>query len=878
MAFAIPILIAAAASATTAAILGATLGTILAVAAISAAFAGVAMLLQPRREGSGPVPQSFPSLDSGTKQTFRSPDKARDLVYGQTRVNGTIVFPHTTENNAKLHLVLALAGHESEEIGDLYFGDELVPIGEDGNATGKYAGKVYVEKSLGESTATAFPSLIEAAPDKWTAEHRGDGVTSAYVRLTWNRDLFPNGMPDIWFVLKGRKLYDPRTDETAYSANAALALADYLADSTYSIGAVYGDEIDTTVLAAEASISDEEITLAAGGTEPRYEANGILSSAAKPIDAIAGLLTSCAGQTINVAGKWNILTAAWRAPEIELDESDLREGYTAQNLLASRESFNAIKGKYSNPDKLWQPDDFPAITSAAYEAEDGGEREFKDIELPFTTSATMAQRIARIDLRRARQPITTTWPCKLRGWLLQPGDTVGISDAEMGWSSKPFEVKGTTFVFGDANGPDGGPPLLGVDLVLRETASAIFDHSSSDEITVDPAPNTDLPDVFTVGAPSSLTATEALYSTRDGGGVKAKVTLAWTASNDAFVTSGGAYRASYRASGASTWTYLVDTASLSVEVLDIDPGIYEFRVQAINWAGSASDPLLVTQSVAGLSAAPTLPTNLTVNASGGLAIARWDLSPDLDVREGGGIVFRHSALTSGATWADGTSVAEPLSGNASLAVLPLKAGTYMAKFVDSSGIWSAVATFVQSQASPHTFTTLAGGSLVEAPAFAGTATNCFVSDSELVLGGAGTFDSVPDVDALLSWDFTGGVATAGSYAFASTMDLGSVKRCRLTSAMTAQIRDVFDDFDSRIGEVDDWPSWDGEVSGDEADAVVMVRATADNPSGSPTWGPWQRLDSADFQARGFQFRVDLVSTDPSFSIAISALSVVAEAV
>jgi len=105
-----------------------------------------------------------------------------------------------------------------------------------------------------------------------------------------------------------------------------------------------------------------------------------------------------------------------------------------------------------------------------------------------------------------------------------------------------------------------------------------------------------------------------------------------------------------------------------------------------------------------------------------------------------------------------------------------------------------------------------------------------------------------------------------------------VKKCRLTSAMSARIENIYDDFDSRTGEVDDWPDWDGAMNGNEADAVLMVRSTSGNPSGSPTWSDWQRLDSADFVARGFQFRVDLTSTDPSFNIAISSLAVVAEGI
>lgn len=875
MAFAIPILIAAAASATTAAVLGATLGTILAVAAISAAFAGVAMLLQPRREGSGPVAQSFPSLDSGTKQTFRSPDKARDLVYGQTRVNGTIVFAHTTENNAKLHLVLALAGHRSQEVGDLYFGDELVPIGEDGNATGKYAGKVFVEKSLGEPTATAFPSLIEAAPDKWTSQHRGDGVTSAYVRLTWDRGLFPNGMPDIWFVLKGRLLYDSRTDETVYSANAVLAQADYLADATYGIGAVYGDEIDTTVLSAEASIADEEIALAAGGTEARYEVNGILSSAAKPIDAIGGLLTASAGQAINVAGKWNILTAAWRAPEIELDESDLREGYTAQNLLASRESFNAIKGKYSNPDKLWQPDDFPAITSAAYESEDGGEREFKDIELPFTTSATMAQRIARIDLRRARQPITTTWPCKLRGWLLQPGDTVGISDAEMGWVSKPFEVKGSTFVFGDANGPDGGPPLLGVDLVLRETAEAVFAHSSSDEITVDPAPNTDLPDVFNVLPPVTLVVEERKEATRDASGVKVFADLDWPASDDAFVEE---YQVEFRLAGASDWTVRPRVAATAYTFDDLAPGSYQFRVRSVNWAKQLSPEATsptVAREILGLLDLPAAPDGLTIQAMGGQAYLSWNPTQDLDVRIGGWWVFKHAA--SGEDWASSVSIGDAIPGASTNIYLPLRSGTYLVKARDSSGQYSAACAAVAiEQVSLFDFSSLA--TVTEHSGFTGTKTGVVAESGALALGSEMDFDDVAEVDALASWDFPGGVAAAGSYAFHTVADLGAAQTVRLTPTIEAEIYDIHDSFDAREGDVDDWLAWDGEVSGDEADVVLMVSTTPEDPATADPedWGPYQRCDATEAWARGLRWRLDFVSRDPARNIRVTELAVAIE--
>ena len=62
-------------------------------------------------------------------------------------------------------------------------------------------------------------------------------------------------------------------------------------------------------------------------------------------------------------------------------------------------------------------------------------------------------------------------------------------------------------------------------------------------------------------------------------------------------------------------------------------------------------------------------------------------------------------------------------------------------------------------------------------------------------------------------------------------------------------------------------------------AVLRVRATQNDPNGgSPTWTDWQRLDSAEFDARGFDFELDLKREDQSYSIRVSGLDVLAEQV
>lgn len=863
---------------------------------LAAALSFVAQsLLKPAVPSAKAAGTSSDATDN--KITVRQAAAPRQIIYGKMRVGGVYAFLHSTDDGAgttndHLHLIVQVAGHEIQSFEEIWINDEAYSVADDLDANGFIvkSGSKYVSPYVrfkfhtGSATQTADAGLIAAASGVWTSTDRLQGIAYVYVRLKWNATVFGGGVPNISCVIKGKKdIYDPRTGSTGYSNNSALVLANYLCDATYGLPVTYATGIDESALIAAANACDENVSLTAGGTEKRYATDGLLTSDAPPQDIIGKLLAAMHGKAPYDGERWKIMAGVYQTPALTFTDDDLRAGPKIQTVTSRRDLFNAVKGTYTGATPAvgasgvaatrnnYQVVDFPPIASAAYAALDG-QTIYKDVALPLTTSVTRAQRIAKIDLLMARQQIVATMPCKLGAWRCQAGDTILWSSDRYGWSSKPFEVAEVKFTVDPQTG------ALGVDLVLRETSSTVYDWSTDEESTRDPAPDTNLPDVFNVGPASNLAVVEQVYSTRDGGGVKAKATLAWTASNDSFVQSGGSYRPSWRSSGASDWIYLSTTTALSADILDIDPGTYNFRVEAINWAGTASDPISVTQAIAGLSAAPAAPSGFTVNASGGLAVARWVQSPDLDVREGGSIVFRHSALTTGATWADGTTIAEPLAGNSSLAVLPLKSGTYMAKFVDSSGIWSEMASFVQTQASVHTFSTLAGGSLVEDPGFAGTKTNCFVEDGELKLGGDGEFDDVPDVDAMVLWDYTGGVATGGSYAFATAMDLGSVKRCRLTAAIGAQIRDVFDDFDSRLGEVDDWPSWDGTMSGNEADAILMVRSTTGDPAGAPTWSGWQRLDSADFQARGFQFRLDLASTDSSYNIAISALDVVAEGI
>lgn len=798
----------------------------------------------------------------------RQPITVHRVIYGQVRVSGPFTFIHSTDSGQYINFVLTLAGHAVEEIGDVYFNDELIPLDGSGNATGRFAGYVTVKKGLGttEGDADLLAALQTNCPGVWTANHKQAGRAKLSVRLKFSQDLFPNGIPNVTTIVKGKLLYDPRTGLTVYSTNAALCVRDYLASSAYGLGEPATAIYDTAFIAA-ANICDENVTLAAGGTEKRYTCNGTVDTDRKPKDVLESLLTSMAGKLAYQGGKWNLYAGAYRTPTVSLNEDDLDGPIKLTTRLSRREIFNGVKGVYVSPADFYQPTDFPPVTNATYLSEDQGERIWKDIDLQFTTSAATAQRLAKIELERARQQMTTVWPCNLRAFRIQAGDVVYLNNTRFGWTNKPFEVEDWQFAIRGNN----DAPQLGIDLYMRETASAVYDWNSGNETTVDVAPNTTLPNPFTVSTPGIPSVTESLYQTNEGAGVKARATVSWAAV-DPFAVF---YQVEHKLAADSTYIVHPRTASTTFEINDIAAGVYDFRVKAINTLGVSSAYASATKEIYGLGAKPSALTGLTIQAAGGLAILQWVRSIDIDVRIGGKIAFRHSRSESGASYSASVSIGDALTGDQTVAVLPLLPGTYFAVAFDSSGIASDAASVSTAGAQVLAFSTLS--TVTEHTAFSGINSGTAVVDGVLKLAGASLMDSWGLIDSIVDWDSEGGVLSSGTYTFAAGLDLTTQRRTRLRVSKVVQEVNTRDLIDSRTSLMDDWPSWDGVVGG-ETDMQVWARATNDDPAGTPTWGAWEKLHAGEYYARAFQFQARLSSTNPDYNIHVTELSVTAEAI
>ena len=160
--------------------------------------------------------------------------------------------------NTQLDQVITLAGHQITGIDEVWLDDEQVLFGAspdpkwstqiynpDRNTYRVADHKVYVELNNGAAGNPALATLI-ARTTKWTSAHKQSGRAHLLLTLVSDAVLFPDGMPDATFTVRGKPVIDLQTLIPSYTDNAARIIADYLTDSVYGLGYDYDDiELDT---------------------------------------------------------------------------------------------------------------------------------------------------------------------------------------------------------------------------------------------------------------------------------------------------------------------------------------------------------------------------------------------------------------------------------------------------------------------------------------------------------------------------------------------------------------------------------------------------------------------------------------------------------
>lgn len=367
----------------------------------------------------------------------------RPVIYGTFATSGSLVYREAYgENNKFMSLIIAVAGHEIESFGKFTFGGVEVQFS--GNdAIGDFAGVMQRFTHLGTDAQTVDTAL-DSASVKWTSAHRLRGIAYYHLKVTFDPEKFKQGFQNPVQIIEGRKIYDPRLDDTnggsgahrrndpttwEFSNNSVLCVIDYLRgvrvnntvglnDGKIIAGVGVSDtRVDWANVIAEANICDEVVPVKRGMfdtgfdtgfdaestlTQIRYTCDGIIDPAQDHRTNLDQLLSSMAGNLVYQNGEWRVYAAAPRAA-IESRTTDQIVGgvsYDSKASIAAKS--NGVRGVFLSADEDFKPRDYAPLQPSSFLTEDGGNEAWLNLDLPFTTDAVRAQRISKIYLLRSR--------------------------------------------------------------------------------------------------------------------------------------------------------------------------------------------------------------------------------------------------------------------------------------------------------------------------------------------------------------------------------------------------------------------------------------------------------------------------------------------
>ena len=229
------------------------------------------------------------------------------VVYGVRRVGAQIIYMDVNNNDSRhLFVVYALSVGECDEIlyrtieldGNpltdpnrfkygCYVGSDrnnqtgynnhqpLNTVSQVGSTTSAGAGQFGTNQNAryritlnlhhGTPSQTADPMLVASMPN-WTSSHKLNGVCYIAAHYKYDKEGMFSGIPQLTVQVKGKRVYDPRSGETAFTDstgkvigdNPALCFLDYITNNEYGKG-LTTSQINMTTFGAAATVCEAQV-------------------------------------------------------------------------------------------------------------------------------------------------------------------------------------------------------------------------------------------------------------------------------------------------------------------------------------------------------------------------------------------------------------------------------------------------------------------------------------------------------------------------------------------------------------------------------------------------------------------------------------------
>ncbi|EKA97140.1 hypothetical protein HMPREF1310_02285 [Proteus mirabilis WGLW4] len=405
------------------------------------------------------------------KQMLRSSFAPETVIVGKTVISGLLFFAEEEageqDENEKITLALALAGHPIEKIGKIWLGDDLI------ETFGEYTvhevkhlwlrslkiTAPVVEVELHNSREDVDPFMLKNCPS-WKEDMIGRGLAWLRVTLTFDQEKFPYGLPNVKCEVWGKHLFDPRTGQTEWSNNGALVILDYYRHYLK----VPDTDIDFDSFKQAADLCDEKVSLPEGGFESRYTLNGAYDLNESPSSVLEAMHKCINAEPTFTAGKHGIQIGAYYGPAIKtITESQLIGTVTCTPETGLKDATNAVYGTFIDAEQLYTKTDFTPVIVDEWVKEDGLEIR-ENIDYRFVTSPYQAQRLARQYLRKKKAGRRVQLTMNLDGYAYRPGEVVLLELPALGISGLEFRIAEWSF-----------HALDGVALTLEEDGAYLYE-------------------------------------------------------------------------------------------------------------------------------------------------------------------------------------------------------------------------------------------------------------------------------------------------------------------------------------------------------------------------------------------------------------------
>ncbi|WP_322883026.1 DUF1983 domain-containing protein [Sinorhizobium medicae] len=378
-------------------------------------------------------------------------------------------------------------------------GNEVARYGVQGFIDGDGNSSISIRFYDGRPGQGVDQRLVEVTANlgnKWKATSKLSGMCYVVVERYYHLEFFRDagrGKPDIDFVLRGLREYDPRKDSTVaggsgpqrlntpstwvHTKNPALHRLNYqlglraLVSGRTLIGEGKSlGQIDLATYFVAMNVCD---TLRANGKKT-YECSLFVSGDDDHTEVLKQFDDAMAGYGLNRRGLSGVIPGAPQIPVKDLTAADIPidRAKDVQFRPSAFERFNHLSGQFTSIESMWNPESLKPVYVNADIAADGRNRQ-TSIDFLQVTDPDIAQYLLNIRYRQNRMGGKATVPVSRRfGLAVQEGEWIT-------WRGKSWLISEWR-----------ADERLRITLVLSETSAAIYDDDGIEPgpIVVPPTP------------------------------------------------------------------------------------------------------------------------------------------------------------------------------------------------------------------------------------------------------------------------------------------------------------------------------------------------------------------------------------------------------